>query len=374
MSLHLIEPDLGRISGGAAFNRALAEAAGSQIVLHSVPGYWAEPGPAESVAVHDLLAAVAGPVLLDGLIATALPEVMTDPGDANRTEQGSPIPLIHCLADADDNAGRDRERQVISAVPAVITTSRFTAAGLESRYGIRAEAAVPGNPARPQSSGGGGAHFVCIGAIEENKGQLLIAEALTELMSGGPARSDDRTQDEATAEQPWRVTFAGPLTDADYGRRLQAACRDLPAGRADVVGELSPDEIDALYSNADLLLLPSRSEAYGMVVAEAAAAGIPAFVTAGTGAEEPLGAGLGLPRTVGAWAQALHRWLTDNEFRTELTESARRNRPHAVRSWADTATAVLRITADHSRPAAPPASVEQQDSSVVVGRKQRSNS
>ena len=219
---------------------------------------------------------------------------------------------------------------------------------------------------------------MCIGAIEENKGQLLIAEALTELMATETARPDACVQeaalDEVAAEESLRVTFAGPIVDAEYGRRLQSACNDLPAGRADVVGELSPDEIDALYSNADLLLLPSRSEAYGMVVAEAAAAGIPAFVTAGTGAEEPLGAGLGLPRTVGAWAQALHRWLTDNEFRTELTESARRNRPHAVRSWADTATAVLRITADHSRPAAPPASVEQQDSSVVAGRKQRSNS
>lgn len=378
MSLHLIEPDLGRISGGAAFNRALAEAAGSQIVLHSVPGYWAEPGPAESVAVHDLLAAVAGPVLLDGLIATALPEVMTDPGDANRTEQGSPIPLIHCLADADDNAGRDRERQVISAVPAVITTSRFTAAGLESRYGIRAEAAVPGNPARPQSSGGGGAHFVCIGAIEENKGQLLIAEALTELMATETARPDACVQeaalDEVAAEESLRVTFAGPIVDAEYGRRLQSACNDLPAGRADIVGELSPTEIDALYSNADLLLLPSRSEAYGMVVAEAAAAGIPAFVTAGTGAEEPLGAGLGLPRTVGAWTHALHRWVADDEFRTELTESARRNRPHVKRSWTDTAAEVLRVTAEHTRPIAPPASAEQHGPPAAADRKQRSTS
>lgn len=374
MSLHLIEPDLGRISGGAAFNRAVAEAAGPRIVLHSVPGSWDEPGPAESAAVNNLLAAVTGPVLLDGLIATALPEVMTDPGDTNRTEQGSPILLIHCLADSDDRAACDRERQVVSAAPAVITTSRFTAAGLESRYGIRAEAAVPGNPARPQSSGGGGGHFVCIGAIEENKGQLLIAEALTELIGGETTQSDVRKQDDAAAERPWRVTFAGPLVDADYGRRLQAACQELPAGRADAVGELSPAEIDALYSNADLLLLPSRSEAYGMVVAEAAAGGISAFVTAGTGAEEPLGAGLGLPRTVGAWAQALHRWLTDVEFRTELDESARRNRPNAVRSWTDTADTVLRIAADHSRPAAPASSVEQQESSVVADNKQRSNS
>ncbi|WP_169251871.1 glycosyltransferase family 4 protein [Brevibacterium sp. 'Marine'] len=380
MSLHLIEPDLGRISGGSAYNRALAEAAGDQVVLHSVPGSWADPGPAESAAVDDVLDAVTGPVLLDGLIATALPEVVTDPAHKYRRGQGPLIPLIpliHCLADADDSAARDREWQAISAAPAVITTSRFTAAGLESRYGIRAEAAVPGNPARPQSSGGGGAHFVCIGAIEENKGQLLIVEALTELMAGEPVVSEVRAQDEAheeaAAEQPWRVTFAGPLVDAEYARRLQTACRALPAGRADIVGELSRAEIGALYGNADLLLLPSCSEAFGMVVAEAAAAGIPAFVTAGTGAEEPLGAGLGLPRTVSAWTQSLHRWLTDDEFRTDLAEDARRNRANAIRSWTDTAAAVLRVTAEHSHPTAPPASAEQLGQPAAADKKQRSS-
>ncbi|MCC5673190.1 glycosyltransferase family 4 protein [Kocuria rhizophila] len=358
MSLHLIEPDLGRISGGAAFNRALAAAAGSRIALHSVPGSWAEPGRAETEAVQSLMAAVTGPVLLDGLIATALPELMTDPALTHRGGPGSLIPLFHCLADNDDSAGRHRERQVVRDAPVVITTSRFTAAGLESRYGVRTEVAVPGNPARPQSSGDHGGHFVCIGAIEKNKGQLLIAEAAAELTARSSARADAWARDETAVELPWRVTFAGPHADADYCRRLQAACRDLPEGRADIVGELSPDGIDALYGNADLLLLPSRSEAYGLVVAEAAAAGIPAFVTAGTGAEEPLGAGLVLPRRLGAWTQALHRWLTDDRFRTELAESARRNRPNAVRSWADTAAAVVRITAEHSPPAAPPVAAE----------------
>jgi len=372
VSLHLIEPDLGRISGGAAFNRALAEASESQIVLHSVPGSWAEPGPAESAAVHELLAAVPGPVLLDGLIATALPEVMADSAHMNRNGQGRLLPLIHCLADSDDSVGRDRERQVVSSAPAVITTSRFTAAGLESRYGIRAEAAVPGNPARPQSTGGRGSHVVCIGAIEENKGQLLITEAVTEMMAQDPARSDDRVHDEAAAELPWRVTFAGPIVDTEYGRRLQSACRNLPAGRADIVGELSPAEIDALYGRASLLVLPSHSEAYGMVVAEAAAAGIPAFVTAGTGAEEPLGAGLGLPRTVGAWTQALHRWLTDDEFRSELADSAHRNRPNSVRSWADTVAVVVRVTGDRSNRAAPPASAPLHGAHGVADESQRS--
>lgn len=368
MSLHLIEPDLGRISGGAAFNRALAEAAGPLIVLHSVPGCWNSPGSAETAAVRDLLATVTGPVLLDGLIATALPELMTDsrvgnsssltsmssPPPADTTGTGTVVPLLHCLADSEDSAGLDRERQAVSAAPAVIATSRFTAAEVGARYGIRAETALPGNPARPQSAGEGGGHFVCIGAIGENKGQLLIAEALAAMPTEEKGTgTSDGPEGSAQQGRPWRVTFAGPLADPACSRRLHTICRSLPAGSADIVGELTTAEIDTLYQQADLLLLPSRSEAYGLVVAEAAAAGIPAFVTAGTGAEEPLSAGLTVPRTVDAWAQALHRWLADDEFRFELTEAARQSRPNAVRAWTETAATVQRVMDEHSPPGPP---------------------
>ena len=84
MSLHLIEPDLGRISGGAAFNRAVAEAAGPRIVLHSVPGSWDEPGPAESAAVNNLLAAVTGPDGLVGPGETTTSAPGTEPDEENR--------------------------------------------------------------------------------------------------------------------------------------------------------------------------------------------------------------------------------------------------------------------------------------------------
>ena len=53
-------------------------------------------------------------------------------------------------------------------------------------------------------------------------------------------------------------------------------------------GALVGSALDQKWEAADLLVLPSRTETYGLVVVEALARGIPAVVTAGTGAIEAL--------------------------------------------------------------------------------------
>ncbi|WP_436326590.1 glycosyltransferase [Brevibacterium sp. FAM 27836] len=326
MTLHLIEPVLGRISGGLAFNRALTEASERRIVRHPVPGDWTRPGEAEAAAVAGAIRAGAGPILLDGLIAVGLPGIVESAGSGH---QPRPVHVIvHSLAgdSPEPTAETERERRALSSAAGVVTTSRFTAARLSSRYGIRAEVARPGNRARAQSVGETGEHFLCIGAITPNKGQLLLAEALRDL---GETPLD------------WRCSFAGPVADSAYEQRLRTACTLLPTHSTEILGELPAPDIDALLGRADLLLLPSRAEAYGMVVAEAAAAGVPAFVTAGTGAEEPLRAGIALPHEPAAWTRALHRWAEDSLFRTRLQSEARDQRTQAVRDWAETVDEVM---------------------------------
>ena len=53
-------------------------------------------------------------------------------------------------------------------------------------------------------------------------------------------------------------------------------------------GLLVGEALDQKWDAADLLVLPSRVETYGLVVTEALARGIPAVVSAGTGAVEAL--------------------------------------------------------------------------------------
>ena len=70
--VHLLEPALGRASGGARYNRAVTDAAAGRLRLHSVPGHWPDPSAADEARVHDLLAELDGPVVLDGLLGCAL--------------------------------------------------------------------------------------------------------------------------------------------------------------------------------------------------------------------------------------------------------------------------------------------------------------
>jgi glycosyltransferase involved in cell wall biosynthesis len=76
------------------------------------------------------------------------------------------------------------------------------------------------------------------------------------------------------------------------------------------------DDVDALLAVADVLCLPSRQEAFGNVVLEALAAGVPVVTTAAVGAAELLddsGAGVVVPDgdDVGALCAAIGDVLGD---------------------------------------------------------------
>lgn len=80
---------------------------------------------------------------------------------------------------------------------------------------------------------------------------------------------------------PWRLVLAGPASDADFARELEA----LAAKTADTVervGFVSGDRKRELFAMADVLLFPTHyaAETQGLVVAEALAHDLPVIVTA----------------------------------------------------------------------------------------------
>ena len=95
------------------------------------------------------------------------------------------------------------------------------------------------------------------------------------------------------ADVPWTASFLGGDTvDPGYAATVRDAIQD--AGLCDriaVGGAVGGDALETEWAAADLLIHPSRSETYGLVVTEALARGIPAVVTAGTGLVEALHAG-----------------------------------------------------------------------------------
>jgi glycosyltransferase involved in cell wall biosynthesis len=91
--------------------------------------------------------------------------------------------------------------------------------------------------------------------------------------------------------------------------------------RAHLVGTLDPTD---LYADADVFVLPSRNESFGLVAAEAASAGAPVVVTDRCGVAEILGdAALVVPCEVEEIRAAIARLLGDAALRARLAAAGR---------------------------------------------------
>ena len=78
--------------------------------------------------------------------------------------------------------------------------------------------------------------------------------------------------------QDWKLVLVG--TGVDYTDvRAFADTLDIPEGLLEWTGELTPSEVAERMHEADALVLSSRYETYGVVLAEAAAAGLPILST-----------------------------------------------------------------------------------------------
>lgn len=140
----------------------------------------------------------------------------------------------------------------------------------------------------------------------------------------------------------------GELVVAGSGPE-EARLRRLAPPRVRFLGHLERDELPAWYAAADVLVLPSLSEPWGMPLNEAAAAGLPLVATDAVGAArelvEPGANGLVVPAgDVDALHDALGRLAGDERFRRE---AGARSRELAARltpeRWAE---AVARLVED----------------------------
>jgi glycosyltransferase involved in cell wall biosynthesis len=331
--LHVVLPgdidDPAAPSGGNRYDRRVIDElrAGRQVHEIALPGAWPRPGNA---ALADRLAELpdGAQVLLDGLAACGVPELIEPSAGRLRLAV-----LVHLsLPDETGLTARQAaeltalERRTLHAVHAVVTTSTGAAKRLIDRHDLpvgKVHVAAPGvDRADPAAGSADGRRLLCVAAVIPRKGQDVLVAALSTvddldwecLCVGALDRAPGFVRQVSANE---RVRFAGPRTGAGLA---------------------------ATYAAADLLILPSRAETYGMVVTEALARGIPVLGTAVDGVPEALGVApdgarpgvLVPPDDPAALASALRAWLTDADLRRKLRAAAA-GRRDTLRGWDDTA-------------------------------------
>jgi glycosyltransferase involved in cell wall biosynthesis len=318
--MHAVLPgdvdDPARVSGGNVYDRRVLDALrarGATVVEHALPGAWPRPGEPARAGLHEVLAGLddGATVLLDGLVAGGVPGIARE---ARRLRLAVLVhlPLGEEPGTADLAAG---EGEVLRAATAVVATSPWAARRLAARDGVDAHVVVPGVDAAPLAPGTDGVRrVVCVGALTPTKGQDLLVDALPDGLE---------------------LDLVGPV-----GRDPEFAA-DLERRRGATVRLRGPRPRDEAFRDADLVVVPSRTETYGMVVAEALARGVAVLAADVGGLAETLGGAGELVRgeDVGALAAALRRWRDDPAHRARLRALSRARRG-TLPSW-DAAAAAL---------------------------------
>jgi len=222
------------------------------------------------------------------------------------------------------------ERRLLPQAARIIVTSPQTRRDLGA-YGIdpaRIGAVLPGTDPAPLAAGGQGPGLtlLCVASLTPRKGHLVLLEALTRL-----------------PDLEWRLICVG---SAERDPACAAAIRETIGRlglerRVQLVGERDAADLGPCYDGADLFVLASHHEGYGMVLAEALARGLPVVATTAGAIPDTVPGSAGIlvpPGDVAALAEVLHRVITDPALRARLAEGARAARAH-LPSWADAARA-----------------------------------
>lgn len=329
--IHWIVPGpIDQVTGGYLYDRRIVEglrALGHAVAVHELPGSFPLVGRETARAAEQALAG-----LPDG--ATAVVDGLAMPGIAGSLPRESrrlslaaivhhPLFLETGLGEAEAGMLRRLEGECLPLMRRVLCTSPHTVAvlvgmGVErDRIGVVVPGTDPVERAGEEREEGRwrarpGAHLLTVATLTPRKGHLVLIEALASL-----------------AGLDWRLTCAGSTTrDPAAASAVRAAiARYGLEERVELVGEMPPGALGTLYRSADVFVLPSFYEGYGMALAEALAHGLPVVGTDAGAIPSTVPGEAGIlvpPGNARALADALRRLLTQEGETARLREGARR--------------------------------------------------
>jgi glycosyltransferase involved in cell wall biosynthesis len=321
-------------TGGYEYDRRMVaglHARGWDVDVRELEDSFPEPTLAALDDVASQLAAIPDRalVLVDGLALGAMPDQVERESRRLRLIALVHMPLASAvgLHAADTARLQASESRALAAVSGAIVTGRSTIAVLRA-YGLaddRIALVEPGTDRAPLARGSQSAYnpkrrdhpveLLCVATVNAAKGHNVLLNALSAIPDGAGV---------------WHLTCVGSL-DRDPSTvnhvRALVSTRGLE-DRVSLVGAQHGAALEVCWDRADVFVLATCSETYGMAVAEALAHGLPVVSTTTGAIPELVGSDAGVlvaPGNTDALAQALSRVLDRGE-RERLAAGARRVR------------------------------------------------
>ncbi len=320
--------DLNSPTGGYAYDRRIIaglKSLGWDIQLIGLGEDYPFPNPAQVEQAKEQLQGLTPgvPLVIDGLALGALPKVA-----ACVAEHHPVIALIHHplafefgLSEEQAALLKQSETEALRHASGVIANSPATARDLNGHYGVpmeRIDVILPGTDRsarqREQSQITNGnrdaVRLLSVGSIIPRKGFHHLIEALVPL-----------------ADLPWSLSIAGDATRnaGAFEQLIGDIARFGFEQRVQVLGAVTDSALEILYAQADVFVLASLFEGYGMVYAEAMAHGLPIVATRGGAIPDTVPSEAGLlvsPGDVPALTLALKTVIEDAPYRARLSSGA----------------------------------------------------
>jgi glycosyltransferase involved in cell wall biosynthesis len=336
-----IPGDIELPTGGYMYDRrvlALLAQLGVAVRHLQLPGSFPDPSAADLDEAGRLLAAVApgDVVMVDGLAYGAMPAEVIERARAPIIALvHHPLCLEAGLAKARQDALHTLEKAALALARRIVVTSHATGRTLIADFAVPADKVTvsePGTDPAPRATGSGAGplKLLSVGAIVPRKAYDILVRALGTLK-----------------DQDWRLTIAGPT---DRSPEALAAVRAAIGeacltDRIALVGPVNQERLADLYASADVFLLASLYEGYGMVLAEAMARGLPIVCTTGGAAAEtvPDDAAIKVPPgDERAFTLAVQRALQDADLRRRIADASWAAGQKLPR-WEDTARIIAGV-------------------------------
>lgn len=246
-----------------------------------------------------------------------------------------PLCLENGLAVADAERLRETERCALQHVREIIVTSPATAAQVHDLFGItpdKIHVVLPGTEpaAFKEKQQAGRVRLLSVGTISPRKGYDLLFQALAQLQ-----------------HLDWELGIAGatdcePKCFAELQALLQTEGLE---SRVTFYGAVEPGSLAALYDDADIFVLASRYEGYGMAYTEALAHGLPVIGSGAGAVKDTLPEGAAVycgVEDIDRLKTALERLISDPQARQKLA-SAAHQAAASLPTWQDAAEAFAAI-------------------------------